>query len=175
MEQNLLVVHPEQVICKGNSIFNLPTICNGAGKVVFGNNFMSGYSLAPHFHGFHNLLQARYVDSLLEIGNNVKFSNDITLIAARKICIGDNCLIGDRVTIMDHDGHGVEPDKRTSSIGECSSVFIGKNVWIGSGALILRGVHIGDNAIVAAQSIVVKNVEANTIVAGNPARFVKNL
>ncbi len=54
-------------------------------------------------------------------------------------------------------------------------IHIGKNVWIGSGAIVLPGVTIGDNSIVGAGSVVTKNVEPNSVVAGNPAKFIKSI
>lgn len=57
----------------------------------------------------------------------------------------------------------------------CKPVHIGRNVWIGVGAIILPGVTIGDNAVVAAGAVVTKDVAPNTIVGGNPAKFIKNI
>ena len=57
----------------------------------------------------------------------------------------------------------------------CKPVRIGRNAWIGAGATILPGVTIGDNAVVAAGAVVTKDVEPNTIVGGNPAKFIKNI
>lgn len=69
--------------------------------------------------------------------------------------------------------HGLKPEDRFNN--HVAPVSLGKNVWIGSGAMILPGVSIGDNAVVAAGSVVTKDVAAGTVVAGNPARFIKNV
>jgi len=86
-----------------------------------------------------------------------------------RILIGDNCALGPHVRILSasHDYRYLElPDT-------AASVIVGRHVWIGAGATILPGVSIGDGAVVAAGSVVTRNVEAYSIVAGNPARFIK--
>lgn len=134
-----------------------------------------GYPLAPHFYGFHELVQARTKDSKIKIGDNTILSNDIVLVAVKSIEIGENCLIGDRLTIYDCDGHEINPLFRNNSVGKISPVFIGDNVWIGSMVTILKGVSIGNNSIVAANSVVAHDVPNNSIVAGNPAKVVKEI
>jgi acetyltransferase-like isoleucine patch superfamily enzyme len=86
------------------------------------------------------------------------------------ISIGEGTMIGPHVIIAT-DNH----DLQNKMILACKSVEIGNNVWIGAGARILPGVHIGDNAVVGAGAVVTKNVEANTVVAGVPAKYIKNI
>jgi len=74
------------------------------------------------------------------------------------------------VVIMDGDYH--LEDTRTSAP---RPIFISDNVWIGYGCAIMKGVHIGENSIIGINSVVIKDVPANVIVAGNPARVIKNL
>ncbi len=88
------------------------------------------------------------------------------------ISIGDKCLIGHNCTICTVN-HSKDPDRRGDMT--CSPVKIGNKVWIGANVTILPGVTIGDGAIVAAGAVVTKNVEANTIVGGIPAKFIKNI
>jgi len=88
------------------------------------------------------------------------------------ISLDDDCLIGHQVVIATIN-HGLKPEDRFNNY--VAPVSLGKNVWIGSGAMILPGVSIGDNAVVAAGSVVTKDVAAGTVVAGNPARFIKNV
>jgi acetyltransferase-like isoleucine patch superfamily enzyme len=86
-----------------------------------------------------------------------------------EITVGDHCAFGPRVRVLSasHDYHRLDlPDK-------AASVTIGNYVWVGAGATILPGVTIGDGAVVAAGSIVTRDVAAYAIVAGNPARFLK--
>lgn len=86
------------------------------------------------------------------------------------IWIGDGCLIGHNVVFATLN-HDLNPERRQICIP--GSIELGKNVWIGSNATILSGVKIGDNAVVAAGAVVHKNVEANSIVGGVPAKFIK--
>ena len=69
--------------------------------------------------------------------------------------------------------HGLAPEKRKSTCP--APIVLGRNVWVGSNATILQGVTIGDNAIIAAGAVVTKNVAANTIVGGVPAKFIKSI
>lgn len=177
IEENTNVIYKNinNIVSSQSNMFNQTTIFNGDGKVYIGEGCQFGYSLAPHFLGFHILLQARYIDSLLKIGKNSIFSNDITIIAVKEISIGDNCLIGDRVTMVDCDFHEINPLTRLNSYGKVESIFIGNNVWIGSGVTILKGVTIGDNCVIAQNSTVTHSVDENLIVAGNPAKVVRSV
>lgn len=69
--------------------------------------------------------------------------------------------------------HGLAPEERKST--RPAPIVLGRNVWVGSNATILQGVTIGDNAVVAAGAVVTKDVAANTVVGGVPARFIKNI
>lgn len=89
-----------------------------------------------------------------------------------RIEIGDGCAIGRNVLIMDFDAHEITYDNGDKN-RITAPVTIGKHVWIGAGATILKGVTIGDDAIIGAGSVVTKDVPANTIVAGNPARVIR--
>ncbi len=106
----------------------------------------------------------------MKIGKGVFVNHSLTCMAIGGITIGDGTMIGPHVIIAT-DNH----DLQNKMILVCKSVVIGKNVWIGAGARILPGVHIGDNAVIGAGSVVTKNVEADTVVAGVPAKFIKNI
>lgn len=114
----------------------------------------------------------------LTIGNNGNFGafNHITCI--NHIEIGDNCLTGKWVTISDNN-HGTtdfgtlheSPIKR--KLHTKGPIIIGNDVWIGDKATILGEVTIGDGAVIAANSVVTKNVPAYSVVGGNPAKVIK--
>ena len=86
--------------------------------------------------------------------------------------IGDNALIGQQVVIATLN-HDLAPDKRANMIP--APVKVGNNVWIGAHATILAGVTIGDNAVVAAGAVVTKDVPANTVVGGVPAKVIREI
>lgn len=88
------------------------------------------------------------------------------------VYIGDHALIGSQVVFATIN-HGLEPDRRGDNIP--APIHVGENVWIGSHATILPGVTIGENAIVAAGAVVTKDVPADTVVAGVPARPIRKL
>lgn len=104
--------------------------------------------------------------ALLEIGNNT-YLNGGSIDCAHHISIGNDCAIADDVRIMDNSWHAVN-----SQIGG-SNTKIGNNVWIATGAIILPSVKLGDGAIVAARTVVTKDVPPRCMVAGVPAKVVK--
>jgi acetyltransferase-like isoleucine patch superfamily enzyme len=106
----------------------------------------------------------------MKIDKNVFVNHSLTCMAIGGISIGRGTMIGPHVIIAT-DNH----DLQNKMILVCKGIEIGDNVWIGAGASILPGVHIGDNAVVGAGAVVTKDVEANTVVAGVPAKFIKNL
>lgn len=88
------------------------------------------------------------------------------------ITLGDNCLVGHNVVFATLN-HGFALEERQSMLP--APIVVGRNVWIGSSSTILQGVTIGDNSIIAAGSVVTKDVPANAIVAGVPARFIRSI
>ena len=111
-------------------------------------------------------------DALIEIGDGTRI-NGACIHAARRITIGRNCLIASNMTMLDSDGHGVTPEDRQAANPVSLPVEIGDNVWIGMNSIILKGVRVGDGAVIGAGSVVTKDVPANCVAAGNPARVVK--
>ena len=88
------------------------------------------------------------------------------------VTIGDGCQIGHNVVFATLN-HGLAPEERKATYP--APILLGRNVWVGSNATILQGVTIGDNAVIAAGAVVTKDVAANTVVGGVPARFIKNI
>lgn len=110
----------------------------------------------------------------VHVGKDVVINFNCNFVDDGEIFIGDNSLIGPGVTIATSI-HPISPKLRRHVLQYNKSVRIGKNVWIGGGATILPGVTIGDNSIVGAGAVVVKDVEADTIVVGNPARPLRKI
>lgn len=106
-------------------------------------------------------------NSTLSIGNKTFISANTKILVKERIEIGNDCAISWDVQIMDTDMHTLEGKINTKHIK------IGNKVWIGSNAIILKGVTIGDGAVVGAGAVVTKDVPQNAVVAGNPAKVVK--
>lgn len=109
----------------------------------------------------------------VEIGSHCLICPGTRIMAATEITIGDDCMLAQNVCITDSDWHGLYD--RTQPIGNTQAVKIGKNVWVGDSAIIGKGVQIGDNAVIGAGAIVMKDIPANAIAAGNPASVLKYL
>lgn len=134
-------------------------------------------------------------NAIIQIGDNV-YIGASNIYCANNIVIGNNVLISWGVKIYDHNSHSLTPEDRNYDIRlaginvrkgnsltlnknwnnvTSEPIYIMDNVWIGMDATILKGVTIGENSIIAAGSIVTKDVEPNTIVGGNPATIIKKL
>lgn len=108
----------------------------------------------------------------IHVGDNFYAGFNCTMLDMAEIRIGDNCMIGPDVGIYT-SGHRLSPKCRNKD-GYGIPITIGDNVWIG-GSVILPGVSIGDNAVIAGGSVVVDNVDADSLFGGNPARFIKRI
>lgn len=106
----------------------------------------------------------------IKIGKSVFINHACSFLDMGGITIEDNVQIGPKVNIIT-ENHPIDPQQRKSL--DLRSVLIRENAWIGAGATILPGVTVGENAIVAAGAVVNKDVAANTIVGGIPARLIK--
>ncbi len=111
--------------------------------------------------------------SNIHVGDNFYAGYNCTMLDYAEIRIGDNCLIGPNVGIYT-TGHDIRPEDRYKT-GYARPITIGNNVWIGGHSCIMPGVIIGDGAIVAAGSVVTRNVASRTVVGGNPAKLLKQI
>ena len=110
----------------------------------------------------------------VEIGDKTVMGQECTISAYQHVRIGQQCVIADRAMFIDFDHGVVEVERPIRQQGIYKrDVVVGSNVWIGYGACILRGVRVGDNAIVGTNSVVTKDVPANAVVAGIPARVIR--
>lgn len=126
----------------------------------------------------------------IDIGKNTYIGIGTRIWAMGKIEIGNNVLIAHNVNIIDNNSHSTEskiredelnytmnngfPKKNIFKVG-IGNIKIRDNVWIGMNSIILKGVEIGENVIVAAGSVVTKNIPPNNMVAGNPAKIIKHV
>lgn len=113
-------------------------------------------------------------EGVVEIGAKTVMGQECTISAYKRVRIGEQCVIADRAMFIDFDHGVVEVERPIRQQGIYTrEVEVGSNVWIGYGACILRGVSVGDNSIVGTNSVVTKDVPANAVVAGVPARIVR--
>ena len=146
------------------------------GKVNIGDNCLIGRSKTGYHAGmpFYTTILNDGAHSDVCIGNNCRI-NGAYIHAKESIQIGDNCVIASGVNIIDSNGHETYSLDRTVGRDTPRSITIGKNVWIGLNATILKGTIIGDNCVVSAGSIVKGEFPCNSIITGNPAKIVKQI
>ena len=122
------------------------------------------------------VLSTRRADAAIDIGTNCGFTGT-TLVAAERIAIGDRVLVGGNASIVDFDFHPLTPEARAEDInaGAAAPIVIEDDVFVGMESLILKGVTIGEGAVVGAGSVVTQDVPPRTVVAGNPATVVREL
>jgi len=114
-------------------------------------------------------------DGRILIGEHVGL-NGTTIAARQRITIGDNTMIGPNTIIVDFDGHAAwPPEDRWIKSGPAADVVIGNDVWIGMNSIILKGVTVGAGSIIAAGSVVTRDVDPQSLYAGNPALKIKSL
>ena len=144
---------------------------------IFGDNISAGRNLhlLSAFHAPVRLCVWKGEESNgeIRIGDHCLICPGVRLSSASSIIIGDNCMFAYGVYLTDADWHDIYD--RTKSIGGTAPIRVGDNVWFGDSAFVAKGVTIGDNAIIGARAVVVHDVPANAIVAGNPAKVVKQL
>lgn len=109
----------------------------------------------------------------LRFGRNVFVNHGCTAMDLGGIDIGDDVMIGPNVHLIS-SGHATAPEHRRSQI-TLAPIRIGRGVWIAAGAMVLQGVTVGDDAVVAAGAVVTKDVPPRTLVAGVPARVIREL
>lgn len=150
------------------------------GIITIGKNFHCNNRFTSNSVGliqpcFFNIYES---DSCISIGDNVGISGS-TINATTSITIGDNTIIGSGCLITDTDSHPIKAADRLRpdwpTLTKSKPIFIGKNVFIGARSIVMKGVTIGDGAVVGAGSVVTKNVPCNVIVAGNPAKVIKEI
>lgn len=171
-------------------------------KAIIGTNVLLPKAFGIENHGeknsiligsnneFNNDFHIRcYKHGTVEIGSYNWCSLRTQIVCANRVEIGDYCIFGRDVYISDTNEHPVDPEERLKATivfwndrtvdryhsVDNSPVIIGNNVWLGERAIILKGVKIGDNSVVAAGSVVTKDVPENTVVGGNPAKIIKFL
>lgn len=110
----------------------------------------------------------------IKAGRQVYFNFDCVILDVSQVVIGDRCLFGPKVQIYTAT-HPINWKVRGSLLEYGSPITIGSDVWVGGGAILCPGISIGDRSIIAAGAVVTKNVPADVLVGGNPAKIIKQL
>ena len=169
------VKYGKKLLLKGR-----PVIFNKKGaSLSIGNNVTIKSSFMSNLVGLYSrtIIVTRCKDAKITIGNNVGISG-ATIYARKSISIGDNTLIGGNTKILDNDFHPLEiEDRIENNIDKIKAkeIIIGKNCFIGCNSIILKGTILGDGCVVGAGAVVSGVFEANSIIAGNPAKVIKKV
>jgi len=159
-------------------INGLIRVVNYGGSLVLGENFSANSGKRYNPIGGDTVLNLVVFRpaAVLTIGKNVGISNS-TIVCWERVEIGDNVVIGGGCRIWDTNFHSLDVKTRVSGNDldiRTAPIKIGDNAFIGGGVIILKGVTIGENSIIAAGSVVHRDIPSNSIAAGNPCVVIKN-
>ncbi|MFH9617281.1 sugar O-acetyltransferase [Streptomyces pratensis] len=117
-----------------------------------------------------------YVDygSNISIGARTFVNYHLTALDVARITIGEDCQIGPNVQLLTPT-HPVKPEPRRDKLEAALPITIGDNVWLGGGVIVCPGVTIGDNSVIGAGAVVTKDIPADVVAVGNPARVVRSV
>lgn len=165
----------KSVTCRGNFYINKSI----KAKVYFGSRLTLNNGVKYSELGINGCCRFDVRDSgILIIGENVGLS-DVTITCHEKIAIKNNVIIGVGTQIRDTDNHSLNPEDRLNSKDwenkKTAPILINQNVFLGTNVIVLKGVTIGENSIIAAGSVVTKSIPNNEIWGGNPARKIGEL
>lgn len=119
-------------------------------------------------------LRANWGGKHVHFGNNVYANFNLTMVDDTHIYVGDCTLFGPNVVVATA-GHPIDPELRAKAYQFNMPVHIGKNCWIGAGAVIVPGVTIGDNTVIGAGSVVTKDIPSNVVAVGNPCKVLREI
>ena len=110
----------------------------------------------------------------VHFGSNIYANSNLTLVDDGHIYVGDRVMFGPNVTVATAN-HPIDPELRSRGLQYNRDVYIGENVWIGAGVIIVPGVRIGRNTVIGAGSIVTKDIPENVVAVGNPCRVLREI
>ena len=144
--------------------------CSKQSTVTIGSNTTFRSKSTSNLIGIDRpCIISSHQNGTLKIGNNCGFSGTV-IGCFKEIIIEDNVRCGANTLITDSDWHSHDPRS-----GAPRPIHIETNVWLGVNVSVLKGVHIGENSVIGAGSVVTKNIPANVIAAGNPCRIIKSI
>jgi acetyltransferase-like isoleucine patch superfamily enzyme len=173
---NFTLLHSVNIRYESYPVIFGRLVLKGKGKIILGTDVRINSSLSSNPVGLTTrTVIFAYPDAIIQIGNNVGISNSL-ICAMQSITIEDNVWLGGGAQVFDTDFHSIEYLKRLESPDtniRNAPVRIKHGAFIGCNSIILKGVVIGARSIVAAGSVVVKDIPDDQIWGGNPARFIK--
>lgn len=119
-------------------------------------------------------LHSNFGGKHVHFGNSVYANFNLTLVDDAHIYVGDYCMFAPNVVISTA-GHPIDPELREKAYQYNLDVHIGKNVWIGAGAIVMPGITIGDNSVIGAGSVVTRDIPPNVVAVGNPCRVMREI
>lgn len=160
-----------------DSMGSIPEIAHPRSLVIFGRNIHLG-KYAQIICANDNCVRftswpGKQGNAEIVVGDYCLIAPGVRISAAQSIRIGDNCMLAANVIISDSDWHGIY--NRIRPFRCTKPVIIENNVWLGERVIITKGVTIGENSVIGAGAIVTKDIPANCIAAGNPARVIKTI
>ena len=164
LKMHLMAQEAMKILYFINNKYNTPSELRRWMSLLIHQELDEGFGLFPPF--------------FTDCGKNIHLGKNVFINAGCRfqdqggIYIGDGTFIGHNV-ILATLNHDLNPATRADMYPK--PIHIGKKVWIGSGAIVLPGVSIGDNSVIAAGSVVTKNVPENVVYGGNPAKFIKKI
>lgn len=165
------------VVPQFDSLGSIPEIAHPRSLVIFGRNIHVG-KYAQIICASDNCVRftswpGKQGSAEIVIGDYCLIAPGVRISAAKSIRIGNNCMLAANVIISDSDWHGIY--NRIRPFRCTKPVVIENNVWLGERVIITKGVTIGENAVIGAGAIVTKDIPANSVAAGNPARIIKTI
>jgi acetyltransferase-like isoleucine patch superfamily enzyme len=165
------------IVPQFDSLGSIPEIAHPRSLVIFGRNIHLG-KYAQIICANDNCVRftswpGKQGSAEIVIGDYCLIAPGVRISAAKSIRIGDNCMLAANVIISDSDWHGIY--NRVRPFRCTKPVSIENNVWLGERVIVNKGVTIGENSVIGAGAIVTKNIPANSVAAGNPARVIKTI
>lgn len=165
------------IVPQFEQVGTVPEIAHPRSLVIFGSKIFLG-RYAQIICASDNCVRlttwpSKQAKGEIHIGDYCLISPGVRISAAQSIRIGDNCMLAANVYISDSDWHGLY--NRIRPFRCTKPVVIENNVWLGERVIINKGVTIGENSVIGAGAVVTKDIPANTVAAGNPARIIKTL
>lgn len=160
-----------------DTLGSIPEIAHPRSLVIFGRNIHVG-KYAQIICASDNCVRftswpGKQGSAEIIMGDYCLIAPGVRISAAKSIRIGDNCMLAANVIISDSDWHGIY--NRIRPFRCTKPVVIENNVWLGERVIITKGVTIGENSVIGAGAIVTKDIPANSVAAGNPARVIKTI